>query len=238
MADQGEDLKGKGKIVEEGEGCDGAGTSDTKMEKVVHGDYEQAHLPVWKDSHLRRGTEYQFIKDVPCTLPCLRAWLKLVRDFQELFKLEVPEYDGVEVLAYEGWPGNWKMKALLQFQAVANATGIIHRPRRKVDPPSETKVVKLRSAAVELLPVLALPASGVKAYPCSDPSCEVSAPPVPTSAPPEVFLRRSPPPIINVSSETSAKTSSLKSCPLMADSDASVWGPAEDEDTSMPDVEK
>lgn len=194
MADQSTgDVVGKGKMVEVDDGCNGGGTSGGKSVRMFRGDVEHSHLPVWKDSAARRGGEYQFLKDAPLELSCLRQWLQSVEHFQEVTKFELPPYNKVAELAQEGWPGSWKRMALLQFQAVAHATGVMHPPRRKVSLASRKTPVKLR-------PVLALPALPKISMTDWCPDCRAKArvAPAPAPRPQDSELIRSPPPPVPV----------------------------------------
>ncbi|KAG0594480.1 hypothetical protein M758_UG081300 [Ceratodon purpureus] len=130
---------GKGKEQQRDEEGNGAETSDgvkTKLRLV--GDYEQGDLEVWKGSAERRGSEYQQLRDAPTNLPCLRWWLKTVAEFVVVTGLEVPNHEKVIEMPTSSWRGAWKMKALLQFQAVAHATGIMHPPRPRRHGPQQT----------------------------------------------------------------------------------------------------
>ena len=118
--------KGKMMMIEDGS------TSQREVQNMVfNGDCEKPELPVWRDSAARRGGEFQFMKDAPLNLPCLRHWLKDLKTFQETTKYEVPDYDKVSGMNCEGWDGTWSSIALRQFVAVANATGVMHPPRNK-----------------------------------------------------------------------------------------------------------
>ncbi|KAG0558947.1 hypothetical protein KC19_10G066500 [Ceratodon purpureus] len=130
---------GKGKEQQRDEEGNGAETSDgVKTELRLVGDYEQGDLEVWKGSAERRGGEYQLLRDAPTNLPCLRWWLKTVAEFVVVTGLEVPKHDKVQMMPSASWRGAWKMKALLQFQAVAHATGIMHPPRPRRRGPQQT----------------------------------------------------------------------------------------------------
>lgn len=150
--------KGKMKIE------DGS-TSQKEPELVFNGDCEQPELPVWKDSAARRGNEFQFMKDAPVKLPCLRHWLKDVAKFQETTKYEVPEFDKVSGMVSEGWDGTWDDIALRQFVAVANATGVMHPPRNKKNQLTYIKnqVISIKNHLMETMETEPAPAPTVPA---------------------------------------------------------------------------
>ncbi|KAG0604602.1 hypothetical protein M758_10G183700 [Ceratodon purpureus] len=130
---------GKEKEQQRDEEGNGAETSDgVKTELRLVGDYEQGDLEVWKGSAERRGSEYQLLRDAPTNIPCLRWWLKTVAEFVVVTGLEVPKHDKVIEMPSSCWRGARKMKALLQFQAVAHATGIMHPPRPRRHGPQQT----------------------------------------------------------------------------------------------------
>ncbi|KAG0585091.1 hypothetical protein KC19_3G257400 [Ceratodon purpureus] len=96
---------------------------------VPHDNYEQSHLPVWKDAARRRGGRYQHLKDAPERFCCLDNWIQRVREFQRVTGLQCPDFLSVTLLCTQDWDGNWSTRAILCFQAVANASGIFHPPR-------------------------------------------------------------------------------------------------------------
>ncbi|KAG0596519.1 hypothetical protein M758_UG261900 [Ceratodon purpureus] len=143
MASQGDHMSGMGtKQVEDL--CDGHRGEDKGLARLhMRGDYKRGNLEVWRDEASRRGNNYQFLIDASLNLSCLRQWLMEVHAFKEASRLEVPNHDAVWAQAYEGWPRTWKLKPLHQFQAVAQATGVMHPPRLRGPSAKPTPIVKL-----------------------------------------------------------------------------------------------
>ena len=69
------------------------------------------------------------MKNAPKRLCCLKDWVERVRKFQRESGLQCPDFLCVTKLTlYADWCGQWTTHSLLCFQAVANASGVMHPP--------------------------------------------------------------------------------------------------------------
>jgi hypothetical protein len=102
------------------------------LSDFLRSDYESADLRVWVDAARRRGGEFQHARDVPRSKECLRTWLESVDAFQEKYGLLCPDFSAVPLMETRLWASNWDPVAVLQFQSVANCTGIMHPIRVRI----------------------------------------------------------------------------------------------------------
>ena len=95
----------------------------------VFSDWEEPDLTIWNGAGTRRDGEFQHMRDAPVHLVNLLRWLLNLSEFEEVTGLCSPDYSSMRDLASPEWTGIWTPRALLVFQAAANASGVIYPPQ-------------------------------------------------------------------------------------------------------------